>query len=192
MSLIATFCWCIYIIFLGCACHWLLHFCWCYKYVVGKRPEANLGVNGYVSETRVIMWFGHWNYMGAYFQAPCAAPGQSLMETYFCTSETNMSLMYKTQWTTRSNYIHCHSLTNWYLSDSHNMSPCTWFLSKFLSVCRRNWLIHFHHGFDSGKKIWDQNLGCAVNAGIKITWVHVSRLLVATPRQWPMEMHYVH
>ena len=28
--------------------------------------------------------------------------------------------------------------------------------------------------------------------GSEITWVYVSRLLVATPRQWLMETHYVY
>ena len=39
--------------------------------------------------------------MGAYFQAPHAAPGQRQMEIHFCTSETNVSLMC---WT----HIHLH------------------------------------------------------------------------------------
>ena len=123
------FCQCIY---LGRAGHWLLHFCWCCKYVVGKRPGPNLGINGYVSETRVIMWFRHLH--------GCIIPGflcctqEWPMEIYLCTSETNVSLMSETQWSTRSNYIYCHFLTNWYLSGSHNMSPCTCFFSKF-TVC---------------------------------------------------------
>ena len=49
--------------------------CHC-KYVVGKRPGPNLGVMGMYIETRVIMCFGHWDYMGAYFQAPHATPRQ--------------------------------------------------------------------------------------------------------------------
>ena len=46
-----------------------------------------------------------------------------------------------------------------------------------------------------GKSVWMVKIG-GMNAGhllgIGITWVHVSRLPIAAPKQGPMEMHYVH
>ena len=47
-------------------------------------------------------------------------------------------------------------------------------------------------GLNLGFDMHVENSGQLCDSGIRITWVHFSRLLIATPRQWPMEMHYVH
>ena len=81
----ATDCYIFVATFEVCACHWLLHFChdiWglCMPLIAtflsswniwwGEEIRTKFGV-WYVcrKKTRVIMWFRHWHYMGACFQA---------------------------------------------------------------------------------------------------------------------------
>ena len=122
----------------GCASHWLLHFhhyfslcmpliatfsSWfllvCAKHIMPLIATFFITINvcgGKIwtkfwgNKTRVIMWFGHQNYMGAYFQAPHAAPGQWQMEIHFCPSETNVSPMCWGHGTARSDHSCCHFL----------------------------------------------------------------------------------
>ena len=103
------------------------------------------------------MWFRHQNYMGACFQASHATPRQWLMEMFFCTSETNVSLMHMGLigplgpitfiaifWLIRIWVIHTYVSMHLF----HFLSVWMPLISTFLS-----WVWWW------GKKIWDQNLG---------------------------------